>query len=32
LFGWLILGEPVSVADLIGVVPIAIGIRMVTRG
>jgi len=32
LFGWLILGEPVSIADLIGVVPIAIGIRLVTRG
>lgn len=31
LFGWLILGEPVSAGDLIGVVPIAIGIRLVTR-
>lgn len=31
LFGWLVLGEPVSLADLIGVVPIAIGIRLVTH-
>jgi drug/metabolite transporter (DMT)-like permease len=31
-FGWLVLGEPVFVADLIGVVPIAVGIRLVTRG
>jgi drug/metabolite transporter (DMT)-like permease len=31
LFGWAILGEPVPPLDLVGVVPIAIGIRMVTR-
>ncbi len=31
LFGWLILGEPVALADLAGIVPIAIGIRLVTR-
>lgn len=30
-FGWLVLGEPISAADLIGVIPIAIGIRLVTR-
>jgi drug/metabolite transporter (DMT)-like permease len=30
-FGWLVLGEPIFVADMIGVVPIAIGIRLVTR-
>jgi drug/metabolite transporter (DMT)-like permease len=32
LFGWLVLDEPVSGGDLIGVIPIAIGIRLVTRG
>ena len=31
-FGWLALGEPVAAGDLIGIVPIAIGIRLVTRG
>jgi len=30
-FGWLVLGESVSIADMVGVVPIAIGIRLVTR-
>ncbi|MCX5496969.1 DMT family transporter [Kaistia dalseonensis] len=32
LFGWLVFREPVSLADLAGIVPIAIGIAMVTRG
>jgi drug/metabolite transporter (DMT)-like permease len=31
LFGWLLLGEHVAPADLVGVVPIAIGIYLVTR-
>jgi drug/metabolite transporter (DMT)-like permease len=31
LFGWLILGEHVAVADLIGIVPVALGIYLVTR-
>lgn len=31
MFGWLLLGEPVAAADLLGIVPIAIGIRLVTR-
>jgi drug/metabolite transporter (DMT)-like permease len=31
-FGWLLFREPVSLLDLIGIVPIAIGIAMVTRG
>ena len=31
LFGWMVLGEPVALADLAGIVPIAIGIRLVTR-
>lgn len=31
LFGWLFLGEPVAAADLIGIVPIAVGIGLVTR-
>ncbi|MQT11581.1 DMT family transporter [Rhizobiales bacterium Sp-1] len=31
LFGWLLLGEPVAAADLIGIVPIAVGIGLVTR-
>ncbi|MEP9354095.1 DMT family transporter [Xanthobacter sp. KR7-65] len=30
LFGWLILGEPVPPMDLLGIVPIALGIRLVT--
>jgi drug/metabolite transporter (DMT)-like permease len=32
LFGWLIFREPVSLVDCLGIVPIAIGIAMVTRG
>ncbi len=32
LFGWLVFREPVSLLDLLGIVPIAIGIAMVTRG
>jgi drug/metabolite transporter (DMT)-like permease len=31
LFGWLVLGEHVALTDLVGVVPIAIGIYLVTR-
>ncbi|HEY1246377.1 MAG TPA: DMT family transporter [Hyphomicrobiaceae bacterium] len=31
LFGWLLLGEHVAPADLIGVVPVAAGIYLVTR-
>jgi len=31
LFGWLLLGEHVSPADMIGIVPVALGIYLVTR-
>jgi drug/metabolite transporter (DMT)-like permease len=31
LFGWLLLGEQVALADLIGIVPVALGIYLVTR-
>jgi drug/metabolite transporter (DMT)-like permease len=31
LFGWLLLGEHVAPADLIGIVPVAVGIYLVTR-
>jgi drug/metabolite transporter (DMT)-like permease len=31
LFGWLILDEHVALADLIGVIPVALGIYLVTR-
>src|SRR5215471_7719868 len=31
LFGWLLLGEHVAFADLVGIVPVAIGIYLVTR-
>jgi drug/metabolite transporter (DMT)-like permease len=31
LFGWLLLGEPVAAADLLGIVPVAFGIYLVTR-
>jgi drug/metabolite transporter (DMT)-like permease len=31
LFGWLLLGEQVALTDLVGVVPVAIGIYLVTR-
>ena len=31
LFGWLLLGEHVAPADLLGIVPVAIGIYLVTR-
>jgi drug/metabolite transporter (DMT)-like permease len=31
LFGWLLLGEHIAFTDLIGVVPVAIGIYLVTR-
>lgn len=32
LFGWLLLGETVHHWDLLGIVPVALGIRLVTRG
>ena len=31
LFGWLLLGEHVALLDLIGIVPVALGIYLVTR-
>ncbi|MBO0757404.1 MAG: DMT family transporter [Bradyrhizobiaceae bacterium] len=31
LFGWLILGERVELADIIGILPVALGIYLVTR-
>lgn len=31
LFGWLLLGEHVAPSDLIGIVPVAVGIYLVTR-
>ncbi len=31
LFGWLLLGEHLAVADLFGIVPVALGIYLVTR-
>ena len=31
LFGWLLLGEHVDLADLLGIVPVAMGIYLVTR-
>jgi drug/metabolite transporter (DMT)-like permease len=31
LFGWLILGEPVEPVDIIGILPVAFGIYLVTR-
>jgi drug/metabolite transporter (DMT)-like permease len=31
LFGWLLLGEHVALSDMIGIVPVAIGIYLVTR-
>ena len=31
LFGWLILGEEVALTDLVGIIPVAIGIYLVTR-
>ncbi len=31
LFGWLLLGEHVAFSDLIGIVPVALGIYLVTR-
>ncbi|MBN9019703.1 MAG: DMT family transporter [Rhizobiales bacterium] len=32
LFGWLVFREPVSAVDMLGIVPIALGIALVTRG
>jgi drug/metabolite transporter (DMT)-like permease len=32
LFGWLLLGEHVSPRDLLGIVPVVLGIYLVTRG
>ena len=31
LFGWLLLGEHVAATDLLGIVPVALGIYLVTR-
>lgn len=31
LLGWLLLDEPIEMSDLVGVIPIAIGIRLATR-
>ena len=31
LFGWLLLGEHVAVRDLLGIIPVALGIYLVTR-
>jgi drug/metabolite transporter (DMT)-like permease len=31
LFGWLLLGEHVAWPDLLGILPVAIGIYLVTR-
>jgi len=30
-FGWLLLGEHLSLPDMIGIVPVALGIYLVTR-
>jgi drug/metabolite transporter (DMT)-like permease len=31
LFGWLLLGEHVALTDVVGIVPVALGIYLVTR-
>jgi drug/metabolite transporter (DMT)-like permease len=31
LFGWLLLGEHMAVSDLLGIVPVVLGIYLVTR-
>jgi drug/metabolite transporter (DMT)-like permease len=31
LFGWLLLGEQIAATDLVGIVPVAAGIHLVTR-
>ena len=31
LFGWLLLGEHVAITDLVGIVPVAVGIYLVTH-
>ena len=31
LFAWLVLGEHVEISDLLGIVPVALGIYLVTR-
>jgi drug/metabolite transporter (DMT)-like permease len=31
LFGWLLLGERVEFADLVGILPVALGIYLVTH-
>jgi drug/metabolite transporter (DMT)-like permease len=31
LFGWHLLGEPVAISDLLGIVPVAVGIYLVTH-
>lgn len=31
VFGWLLLGEPIALSDLLGIIPVAFGIYLVTR-
>jgi drug/metabolite transporter (DMT)-like permease len=31
LFAWMVLGEHVEIRDLLGIVPVALGIYLVTR-
>jgi drug/metabolite transporter (DMT)-like permease len=31
LFAWIILGEHVAIRDLLGIIPVALGIYLVTR-
>ncbi len=31
VFSWLVIGEPIQLLDLIGIVPVALGIRLTTR-
>jgi len=31
LFGWLLLGEHVALSDLLGIIPVVLGIYLVTR-
>jgi drug/metabolite transporter (DMT)-like permease len=31
LFGWTLLGEPVAISDLLGIVPVAVGIYLITH-
>ena len=31
LFGWLLLGEHIELCDLVGILPVAVGVYLVTR-